>query len=135
MTSEERTEVLLTSRLLQAAADMQWLSIGFTLIAALAYFFQSPQRLWPLAVVVLGLVVNYYGFRIHFDASLFEDAAAERITAEGIDAALVSLSLSAEGKSTRSWSDRCSGAKRLVTRCAIVLLIQTVAVAAAGFLR
>ncbi|MEO8215626.1 MAG: hypothetical protein ABI718_00940 [Acidobacteriota bacterium] len=124
MTSAERTEVLVTARLLQATAKFQWLSIGLTLLALISLVLEKSGSLVLIAVAGLGLVVNYYGFRMAFDARLLTDAAAERLTAADLDVALTALSLAKASKGGRSWSERCLGAKRLSIRCGMALAAQ-----------
>jgi hypothetical protein len=108
MTADERAHVIVTARLLRAVASLPWLAAG--LIVA-AVFRDVP------AAAILGLVALFYGIRVSFDAKLFDDIAAERLTTTQLDAAL--------GKTRqRDWIDRSRGAKRLIVKAAIAIVAQ-----------
>lgn len=108
MTGGERAEILVTARLLEAAAKIGWLSIGVTIVAVF-------QREWIAGV--LGFLATYYAVRIAFDARLFADIASGALTAEDLDAAF-------PAKAGRTWMQRCRGAKRLIVIGAAVTLVQ-----------
>lgn len=114
MTDEERAHVLVTARLLRAAAMLSGLAVGVTIVAA----FQIA-----IAAIVLGAVAIYYCFRVSFDARLFDDIAAGRLTTAQLDAALGR----AEAHPTRDWLDRSRGAKRLILKSAIAVIAQLTA--------
>lgn len=114
MTAEERAEIVVTARLLEAAGRIDWLSTGLTLIAAV-----SLHGLTAATAILLGVVAKFYSVRIAFDARLFADVAAETLTMSDLDAAF-------RKKSGRSWPERCRGARRLVVVCAIVTAAQCV---------
>lgn len=119
MTTEERAHVLVTGRLLRAAAHLRWLVYGLTLIAAWRFSFAAA------AAIILGVLALVYGFRVAFDAALFDDIAAERLTTAELDAALGALT---KVKENRGWLDRCRGARRLAARLAALAAAQLVAV-------
>jgi len=125
MTSEERAQIVVTARLMRAAASIQWLAIGLTLLAAAAVIHGRGVSA-AIAAILLGLVAIFYGVRVSFDAKLFEDIATERLTTPELDTALGGFR---KWKSGRSWGDRCRGARRLVVFCAIAALTQLIAVA------
>lgn len=127
MTPEERAQVVVTARLLRAAARIEWLTTGLTLLACGALTFAAPNRVSVIAVIVLGLIAKLYGFRIAFDAALFEDAASGSMTASDLDTALGALALAPPRKAGRSWRDRCLGAKRLVYILGGIACVQTIA--------
>lgn len=111
MTDEERAHVLVTARLLRAAASLSGLAVGVTIVAA----FQVA-----IAAIVLGVVAIYFCFRVSFDAKLFDDVAAGRLTTAQLD-----LVLGLKGN--RDWIDRSRGAKRLIVQAAIAVIAQLAA--------
>lgn len=135
MTVEERAQILLTARLLRAAARIEWLTTGLILLACGALTFGAPNRVVAIVVIALGLIAKLFGFRVSFDAALFEDAAAGNITASDLDTALGALALAPPEKAGRSWRDRCLGAKRLVYFFAGAACVQTVAAILMGIVR
>jgi hypothetical protein len=132
MTPQERAQVLLTARLLQAAGRIDWLSTGLTLVAAAAVAVFGPNIVAAAAAIVLGIVGKLYSVRIAFDARLFHDIAAERLTAPELDSALAGLGLRKADKAPRPWNDRCRGARRLVIVCGAITAAQAVAVILMG---
>ena len=118
MTGEERAHVIVTARLLRAAASLPWLAAGLTIVAAL----QSA-----IAAIVLGVAALYYAIRVSFDAKLFEDIAAERLTTSQLDTAL-------GAKRERDWLDRSRGAKRLMLKAAIAVIAQLAALVLSSLL-
>ncbi|HEX6083154.1 MAG TPA: hypothetical protein VF266_01435 [Thermoanaerobaculia bacterium] len=137
MTDEERAHVVVTARLLRAAAMLSGLAVGVTIVAT----FQVA-----IAAIVLGVVAIYYCFRVSFDAKLFDDIAAGRLTTAQLDLALgggqailpVRAHASSEDEgtgriacpppaATRDWIDRSRGAKRLVVKAAIAVIAQLAA--------
>jgi hypothetical protein len=132
MTPEERAQILVTARLLQAAGRLDWLGTGMTVVTAAAVAVFAPN-LWASAgAIVLGIVGKLYSARIAFDARLLDDVAAERLTAAELDAALEALGLRKASGVPRSWTDRCRGARRLVTISAAITVAQAVAVMLMG---
>lgn len=127
MTSDERAQILVTARLLEAASKIELLSTGITLIALVSIVFVAPS-IPAIAAVVLGLVAKVYSVRVAFDARLFDDIATERITIEDLNTAF-------PHKAGRSWTDRCRGATRLVNLCAAATFAQSVAMLVMGFAR
>ena len=124
MTDDDRAQVMVTARLLRATATLQWLAAGLTLLAVTTLVYDRGD-IAPLAAILLGLVALYYAFRVSFDARLFDDIAAERLTTAQLDAALRAFGRTAE---ERSWADRCRGARGLVARLALFTLAQLLAV-------
>ena len=80
-----------------------------------------------IAAILLGVVAIFYGIRISLDARLFEDVASERLTTSGLDSALGALG-KGQGSETRTWNDRCAGARRLILTCSIATIMQLVSV-------
>ena len=132
MTAEERAEVLVTARLLRAASLAEWLAVGLAVVAAWGVAYGTRGRAFALGALVLGLVAILVAVRVAFDARLFEDAAAQRITRDDLDAALCARGLIPPGKVGRSWPARCRGATRLVVISAVATLLQVVAVILIG---
>lgn len=121
MTSNERAQILLTARLLEAASKLDLLSTGLTLIAAVCLAFMEASSA-AIAATVLGLTAKFYNVRIAFDARLLNDVVTGALTAEALDEAF-------PAKAGRSWADRCRGANRLVTASVVITLAQCVALA------
>jgi len=117
MTAEERVRILITARWLEAAARIDFLSSGFTLLTLAVLAIDRSRWLPTLAVIVLGIVAKVYAMRIAFDAGLFADIAAERITAADLDRAFPK-------KAGRSWEARCRGARGLVVKSVVLTLAQ-----------
>ena len=125
MTAEERALVMVTARLLRAAAYLRWLAAGLTIVAAAATVHgYRPVR--GTAALVLGLVALFYGIRVSFDAKLLEDIAADRLKTAQLDHALSTIR---KGTVDRTWDDRCRGARRLVALCGAATLAQVLAIA------
>jgi hypothetical protein len=136
MTDEERAHVLVTARLLRAAAMLSGLAVGVTIVAA----FQIA-----IAAIVLGVIAIYFCFRVSLDAKLFDDIAAGRLTTAQLDAALgraeahppsrtrLARGLPNVGRASacprapRDWLDRSRGAKRLILKSAIAVIAQLAA--------
>lgn len=121
MTSEEQALIVVTARFLRAAAKVQWLAIGLTLLAAASMIFTTARRSPAIAAMVLGIISNYYGIRVAFDARLLEDVAAGKFTTADLDAVFVK-------NKGRSWPDRCRGARRLVAFGAMATMAQMISV-------
>ncbi|MHB0970587.1 MAG: hypothetical protein ACYC7A_02860 [Thermoanaerobaculia bacterium] len=128
MTAQERALVLVTARALRAAASLDWLSTGLTLVSAAAILFDTPSVVFPAIAIILGAIAKFYAVRIAFDARLLEDLAAETISTPQLDDALAVLVDKAP--SDRSWPDRCRGARRLVMLCGVATIAQLCAVLA-----
>lgn len=131
MTPEERARIMVTARLLRAAASIQWLAAGITIVAVAAATHGRGMSA-AIAAILLGVVAIFYGVRVSFDARLFEDIAAERLTTSQLDSALGALRKGKGGD--RSWADRCRGATRLIVLCAMATMGQIVAVVLIGWL-
>jgi hypothetical protein len=127
MTEEERAEILVTARLLEAAGKLDVLSIGLTLLAA---FFVVDRPGWPVAMsLASGLAARWLSLRVVFDARLLRDVAAATLATAQLDDALVSLRLMPRDKAGREWRARCRGAKRLVTLFGLATAAQCVLLA------
>ena len=116
MTSEERAQILVTARLLEAAGRIDILSTGLTFVTAAALLFGELNGfvgIIGIAALALGALTKYYAVHVAFDARLLADAADDKLTAADLDAAFVT-------KAGRPWSDRLLGAKKLVTMFALI---------------
>lgn len=134
MTDDERLQALITARLLGTGRIVDWLGTGLTLVAAGAILLGSVA-IWPaIGVIVLGLLGKYLSVRVCFDAQLFHDIAAERLSTEAFDSAMRHLGLMAQGKAARAWNDRCKSARALLTRQIGVVVLQSLLAALAAYL-
>jgi hypothetical protein len=124
MNPGERALIRVTAALLRAAGMTHWLSAGLIVVAAASIAFGAGNRTIAIAMIVVGLVATYYRIRISFDARLFDDVIAERLTTADLDQALSALSLAPAGRPERPWTDRCRGAKRLVAIYAVAVTVQ-----------
>ena len=113
MTAEERAQILVTGRLLEAVGRVDLLSSGLTLLSGALLVFRDAHRTAAVAAIVLGLIAKLYFVRIAFDARLLNDVATGSLTTPDLDGALGALGLVPRGKAGREWSARCRGAKRL----------------------
>ena len=128
MTPEERAQIFVTARLLEAAKKIDTLSTGLTLLAGAAMLFGSPSlrlQIPGIVAILLGVVAKTFAVRIAFDARLLIDVAFDKLTTADLDAAF-------PAKAGRAWSDRLRGAKRLVIRCAAATTAQCIAVIVMG---
>ena len=132
MTEEERSLVLVTARLLRAAARAAWAFTVLIAMSVLIVFLDGHATIPSVAAIALGLTGEFFHFRIAFDASLFEDAAAGNLTKESLDGALASLNLVPPGKRGRPWPARCQGARRLVKIVGFLMIAQCCAFLLAG---
>jgi hypothetical protein len=127
MTTEERADILVTARLMRAAGTLDWLSTGFTLLAASALIFGNHGRAQAIAVLLLGLIAKVGSVRVDFDARVLEDVASSSLETSDLDSALTAIS--ARQPSGRPWTVRCRGARRLVNICAGLTAAQALALA------
>jgi hypothetical protein len=123
MTQQEETEVLVTAALLRAGALLPWLAVGLTTLCTTALVLRL-SFLPALVGAASGLAAIYYGVRVAFDAKLFEEIAAQRVTTEDLDRALMAFGKQGD---KRNWLARCHGARGLVARLAIACVAQLVA--------
>ncbi len=124
MTPEERSQIAITARLLEAVGRLDLLSAGLTLLAAAALLLSASTNVFAgAAVIVLGIVVKLYGIRIAFDAVLLRDIAVDRLTTADLDAAF-------PNKAGRDWSTRLRGCRRLVTIYVTATIAQCMAIVA-----
>ena len=121
MTPEEHALIAVTADFLRAAAKVQWLAIGLTIVAAASIVFTTSARPPAIAAIALGIIASYYGIRVAFDARLLEGVATERLTTADLDAVFVK-------NKGRSWADRCRGARRLVAFESAATIAQMIAV-------
>lgn len=131
MTDDERAQIAVIARLLEAARTLDPLSTGLTLLALAACALGRLGAIPTIVVALFGLAAKLYAVRIAFDAGLFRDVSAGAMTATDLDQALVALSLAPAGKTGRDWTTRCRGAKRLIIVCAGATIAQCIAFLAA----
>ena len=128
MTAEERAQILVTARLLEAVGKLDWLGTGLTLVAAAALLFAPSARIPLIVTIALELIAKLFVVRIAFDAKLLRDVASGSLDTSGLDHALGALGLAPPEKSGRDWNARCRGARRLVVFLVVATLAQCVAV-------
>jgi hypothetical protein len=126
MTDDERAEIAVTVRLLRACVPLPWLAIILIGVAALALFRESGTIAAAISMAS-GLTALVYGIRAVFDARLFDDVLAGRLTMTQLDTA---LGLARHG---RPWSDRCRGARRLLKIATFALVVQSIALVLAAW--
>jgi hypothetical protein len=126
---------------LRAARSMRALSTGLSIVAAgggavaavsaamLAIAFWS-------AALAIGVIAQWVGFRVAFDARLFarlaDDAKTGTLDLARFDAAMSALGLMPIDKVGRSVDARCKGALALLRALGIVIVVQAVLVVVAG---
>ncbi len=128
MTAAERAQARVTARLLGAAQRIDWLSTALTAVAALAMMIPASPRALAILIVVLGILQKVVAARIALDSRLFEDLASEELTTADLDNALVALGLRSPRTNDRALTDRCRGARRLVTLSLALTAAQALAV-------
>jgi len=131
MTSEERAQILVTARLLEAAGRIDILSTGLSFVVAAALLFGVLNGFFAFlgfGAIALGITAKYYAVHIAFDARLLADVAHDKLTAADLDAAFPE-------NAGRPWSHRLSGARQLVTMFAATTTAQSVAIVLMVFAR
>lgn len=124
----------LTSDALAAAAPLDTLSTGFTLlgVAGIGIALWHPAG-WMVSivlasVVLLGLVAKWMAVRVHFDAAVFEAlACAVRkpdFCTDHLDRALRGVGMLPADKEGRDWDSRCRGALQLMRRLGLLAALQ-----------
>jgi hypothetical protein len=134
MTPSERGQCLLTARMLEGAEKIDWLSTGLTILAAAALVFGAGSAMPSALALVLGLVAKFYGVRVALDRALFADLAAETVDLEALDEAMVAMNIKGKGGVTRSITDRCRGAQRLIVILGALTIAQALAIGVSALL-
>lgn len=128
-------QLQVTASLLRRGDSLDRLSTGFTLLGALLglsqYVTESPGY-WGLVcsggLLVLGLGQKYWALRVAFDADLFQRLAecADNLpeSTRALDQALTALNMQPADRGGRPWSERTSGALKLLRRQALLLAAQ-----------
>jgi hypothetical protein len=128
-------QLQVTASLLRRGDSLDRLSTGFTLLGALLglsqYVTDSPGY-WGLVcsggLLVLGLGQKYWALRVAFDADLFQRLAecADNLpeSTRALDQALTALNMQPADRGGRPWSERTSGALKLLRRQALLLAAQ-----------
>ena len=138
MSPADRVIVGVTADLLDRGRTIDALSSALSIVAALCLLLTAlgvagaarSTALWfALAIVGFGLLAKYLAVRVAFDAALLNRCAAEHMPTAEFDAAMRVLGLMSAKKTGRNWTDRCLGARRLLTLQAILLVVQTIALA------
>jgi hypothetical protein len=123
--------LLAQGRWLCAASLLLWLAALLGLILGAAPPPWAPIA-WPLSLLA-GLAQLYYAIRVDFDARLLQALAESgdgAHAARRLDAALSRLGLLKPGREGRDWPRRWRGARGLLLRQALVLIVQFAALIA-----
>lgn len=123
--------LLAQGRWLCAASLLLWLAALLGLILGAASPPWAPIA-WPLSLLA-GLAQLYYAIRVDFDARLLQALAESGDAAHAarrLDAALRGLGLLKPGRESRDWPRRWRGARGLLLRQALVLIVQFAALIA-----
>jgi hypothetical protein len=115
-------------------AQGRWLCIASLLLwfaALLGLIFVPHPPLWQFAVGLLsllaGLMQLYYAIRVDFDACLLRALAEpgdDARAAQRLDASLRALGLLKSARAGRDWASRWRGARGLLLRQALTLIVQ-----------
>jgi hypothetical protein len=129
-------QLQVTASLLRRGSSLDHWSTGFALLGALLGLGQyviagtaGCSMICGGLLLVLGLWQKYWALRVAFDADLFQHLAActhdlgERT--ESLDSALAALNLQPANRGGRPWSERISGALKLLRRQALLVAAQT----------
>ncbi|KKX61251.1 MULTISPECIES: hypothetical protein [Pseudomonas] len=124
-----------TANLLRRGDSLDRLSTGLTLLGALlglSQYLVPGTGLWSLVcsggLLVLGLWQKYWALRVGFDADLFRHLAdrAEDLPqrTQDLDQALTALGMQPAERGGRPWSERITGALKLLRRQALLVVAQ-----------
>jgi hypothetical protein len=124
-----------TANLLRRGDSLDRLSTGLTLLGALlglSQYLVPGTGLWSLVcsggLLVLGLWQKYWALRVGFDADLFRHLAdrAEDLPqrTQDLDQALTALGMQPAERGSRPWSERITGALKLLRRQALLVVAQ-----------
>ena len=126
---------------LRAAAPVRWISAGLTLTAAMTlavtlFVLREPTTQLLLSLTIMtGLAVQWIGYRIRFDQTLFrslaEEARGGTIDLARFDRTMTSLALMPRHKAGRAVHVRCRGALRLLYALGALGVAQTLLLVAA----
>ncbi|WP_460057086.1 hypothetical protein [Pseudomonas sp. S2_D06] len=128
-------QLQVTASLLRRGDLLDRLSNGLTLLGALFGLSQSllaDQGFWSATcscgLLLLGLGQKYWALRVAFDADLFQRLAerAENLPEHtlSLDQALTTLNLQPAEHGGRPWSERITGALKLLHRQALLVAAQ-----------
>jgi hypothetical protein len=124
----------LTADALGAAATVDTLSTGFTLLGAagIGFVLWHPSG-WVVAVVLacevlLGLAAKWTAVRVRFDATVF-DSLVDAVQKSGfrtdhLDRALRGVGMLPANKEGRDWDTRCHGSLQLMRRLGWLTALQ-----------
>jgi hypothetical protein len=126
---------------LRAARSMLVLSTGLSIVAAtgvaLAGLIAATTAIaiWS-ATLAIGLLAQWVGFRIAFDARLFarlaDEADSGALDLARFDATMAALKLMPRGKAGRDADARCRGALDLVRGLGMIVVMQAIFTVVAG---
>ncbi|MGJ7903401.1 hypothetical protein [Lysobacter sp. 1R34A] len=136
MTAPVATSFDLRAMAALLAQGRQLRALSLLLLAAALLAVVLPNvsvRAWPLALSLgAGVLQCYYALRVDFDARLFQAASEDEDSARAarrLDASLLALGLLKPGRDGRDWPSRWRGARALMVRQALSLVLQTAALA------
>ncbi|HET9047130.1 MAG TPA: hypothetical protein VFO33_09240, partial [Casimicrobiaceae bacterium] len=126
---------------LRATRSLLALSTGLSIVAAVGVTIAAmiagtlAIAVWSAALAI-GVVAQWVGYRVVFDARLFArlaDAAARgALDMARFDAAMSALRLLPIDKAGRSVDARCKGALALLRALGIIVVVQAIVIAVAG---
>lgn len=130
---QERADALALSALLRASVRTlgPW-SLGLSLLAMLVCVAWPPSSLaaaglWAL-VLLCGLIGRYFAFRLVLDERLFHQLGRGHMPGlQALDTSLAHLGLRNGPLTERPLSDRLRGARQLLLRHLVLVLLQTAA--------
>lgn len=135
MTSDERALCAVTARWLAASGrTAATLGLGAAAAALVLLCLRASPSLWALAVLLALPLERWLALRVRFDAGLFTDLAAGRITLTALDDALATLRLRRAGPVTRPLDERVAGARRLALQQVMLALLQFAALVPAWWI-
>ena len=126
---------------LRSAHSMVVLSTGLSIVAAIGVALAgliagtTATAFWA-ATLALGIIAQWIGFRVAFDARLFarlaDEAAAGALDLAGFDASMSALGLMPRDKAGRDAGARCRGALGLVRMLGMIVVLQALFTIIAG---
>lgn len=134
---QERADALALAALLRASLralgvwslGLSWLAVFVLMQMPVERFSGAPVGVVCWALVLLsGLMERYVAFRLSLDERLFQQLGHGQMPQlQALDTALAHLGLRKPAAAVRSLADRLRGARQLVHRHVVLVLLQTVA--------
>ena len=137
MNDDDRALCAATAGLLQAAGVLATWGLALSLVSGLVLALTGrslPFATWTAFAVValVGLPERYLALRVRLDAALFDGLAKDTIPSpSALDGALETLGLRRAADGARPLADRVLGARQLMQRHGLAVVVQTVVFAMA----